>query len=320
MTRINLPETPTVAQRLQPRGGLAEGVHLLDHASIHAINAALIGNRPLLLRGSPGVGKSQLARAAADLLGRSLVNYTVTSRTETDDLLWQVDLVSRLAEAQLAGATGNADRVRLEHFVCPGPLWWGFDWGSAQTRWRSYRTHVAGEASAADPPDTPSGNGVVVLIDEIDKADSAIPNGLLDALGHGGFSPPGVPRVCLEPERPPLVIFTTNEERHLPDAFLRRCFVHTMRLSRERLTLIGELRDRGRAHNEVGGWGLKPQVIVKAAEIIADDRLSKDARAAYRPGVAEFIDLLRAVRGADDPGALLETLKTFVLAKQAAPE
>ncbi|MCA9525462.1 MAG: AAA family ATPase, partial [Myxococcales bacterium] len=212
MTRINLPETPTVAQRLQPRGGLAEGVHLLDHASIHAINAALIGNRPLLLRGSPGVGKSQLARAAADLLGRSLVNYTVTSRTETDDLLWQVDLVSRLAEAQLAGATGNADRVRLEHFVCPGPLWWGFDWGSAQTRWRSYRTHVAGEASAADPPDTPSGNGVVVLIDEIDKADLEFPNDLLHELDAMEFTIMETGESIAARQRP-IVIITSNNEK-----------------------------------------------------------------------------------------------------------
>jgi len=322
MNRIPLPTAALRTQRLRarPRAGLRESVHLLDHASIHALNAALIGGRPLLVRGHPGVGKSQLARAAADLLDRALVTHTVTSRTETDDLLWQVDLVARLAEAQIAGTSGERDRVRLENFVCPGPLWWGFDWTSAEARWRAYRTLVAGAESAADPPDDPANNGVVVLIDEIDKADPAVPNGLLDALGHRGFSPPGVPRVCQAGAHPPLVIFTTNEERHLPDAFLRRCFVHTMRLPEDEAPLIEALRVRGEAHDRVEGWGLSPTVVLAAAKLIAEDRLAKDRDAGYRPGMAEYVDLLRAVRGDAEPEKLLRTLATFVLDKQAGPD
>ncbi|MEZ4475678.1 MAG: MoxR family ATPase [bacterium] len=319
MTRIPLPTEPLLKQplRARPRAGLLPSVHLLDHASIHALNAALVGGRPLLLRGQPGVGKSQLARAAADLLGRALVMHTVTGRTETDDLLWQVDLVARLAEAQLARTAEDRARVDLQSFVCPGPLWWAFDWTSAERRWQAYRKVVAGTADA-EPPDDPSPNGVVVLIDEIDKADPAVPNGLLDALGHRGFTPPGgLPRVCQSTAHPPLVIFTTNEERHLPDAFLRRCFVHTMKLPDKHETLVKALCARGEAHGAVEAWGLSPKVLESAAEIIAKDRRRKDATKDYLPGVAEYLDLLRALRGAPDPAGLLKTLATFVLDKQA---
>ena len=318
--RIDLPTSSLRPQRLRPRAGLRESVHLLDHASIHALNAALIGGRPLLVRGHPGVGKSQLARAAADLLDRAFVAHTVTSRTETDDLLWHVDLVARLAEAQLAGVTQDRSRLDLKHFVCPGPLWWGFNWASAQAQLNDYRQVVAGASSGTQAPDEPSMNGVVVLIDEIDKADSAVPNGLLDALGHRGFNPPGVARVAQAEGPAPLVIFTTNEERHLPDAFLRRCFVHTMRLPEDNDRLIEALRMRGEAHDQVEGWGLEPTTIAAAAERVAADRLAKEAGAGYRPGMAEYLDLLRAVQGAPDPDALLKSLATFVLDKQAGPD
>jgi MoxR-like ATPase len=320
--RIALPPPPdTLLEqplKARPRAGFEAGVHLLDHASIHALNTALIGGRPLLVRGHPGVGKSQLARAAADRLDRALVMYTVTSRTEVDDLLWTVDLVARLAEAQLAGATRDLSRLALRGFVRPGPLWWGFEWDTAEAQCQAHCALVGGDVA---PPDDPSPNGAVVLIDEIDKADPAVPNGLLDALGHRGFSPPGgLPRVCQDPERAPLVIFTTNEERHLPDAFLRRCFVHTMRLPEDLDPLVEALYVRGRAHGAIERWGLPDGVVREAARIIATDRRAKDPDADYRPGVAEYLDLLRALRGADQPALLLKTLATFVLDKQAGPD
>lgn len=316
MTRVPLPPEGEewIEQPLKERAGRPKSVHLLDRDSAYALNAALVAGRPLLVRGQPGVGKSQLARAAADALGRALVTFTVNSRTETDDLLWHVDLVARLAEAQIAGATGKTDKMPLGNFIRPGPLWWGFDWVSAKTQWDRYHATI-GEGAQVDPPDAASPKGVVVLIDEIDKADSAVPNGLLEALGGRHFNPPGVERVCMDANQP-LVIFTTNEERHLPDAFLRRCFVHTIALPTEVEALVTVLVERGKAHNTHKELGLERRTLRKAATLIANDRLAHGGDARYRPGVAEYLDLLDAVKGADDADALVTRLSRFVMHKQ----
>ena len=89
---------------LASRGSVPEQVHVFDRASIDALNAALAARRPLLVRGEPGIGKSQLARAAAKTLGRAYVQLVVDARTESRELLWQFDAVTRLAEAKLRGA------------------------------------------------------------------------------------------------------------------------------------------------------------------------------------------------------------------------
>ena len=143
--------------KLADQPGLPEQYHQFEPESALAIRAALGACRPLLVRGEPGVGKTQLAAAAAKVLGRPLVQKVVESRTESRELLWEFDAVQRLAEAQIAGAVGslilgqapadpaagpmhphetvsNLLRTRLEFakFVRPGPLWWGFDWEDAQ--------------------------------------------------------------------------------------------------------------------------------------------------------------------------------------------
>lgn len=323
LNRVELPakDEPWRKQLLKPRKGWAKGVHLLDRESAYALNAALVAERPLLVRGEPGVGKSQLARAAADALDRALVTFTVNSRTETDDLLWQVDLVARLAAAQLAAVTRDQSKMALGNYVKPGPLWWGFDWTDAQARWDTYHRTVSGAGDGSmpkvPPPDEPGANGVVVLIDEIDKADSSVPNGLLDALGHRGFDPQGCKRVCMQSPAP-LVVFTTNEERHLPDAFLRRCFVHTIELPKDAAALQNIFIQRGEAHNAREALNLPKAAIRKAAALISQDRLVGGGEERYRPGVAEFLDLLRAVKGHPDPAAFVTTLSRYVLDKQAA--
>ena len=150
-------------------GELPEPVHVFDLESIQAINAALAARRPLLVRGEPGIGKSQLARAAAKHLGRAYLQYVVDARTESRDLLWHFDAVARLAEAQLRGALGeNTEEVRqrlsVEKYVRPGPLWWAFAWEDAQRQAQKVNDPEPVQPDGGDPQ-----NGCVILVDEIDK-------------------------------------------------------------------------------------------------------------------------------------------------------
>ncbi len=278
--------------QLPEHGGLAASVHVIHQEAIDALRAALVTGRPLLVRGDPGTGKSQLARAAAQALGRAFVTHAVDARTETRDLLWTIDAVARLAKAQVMGALRDVDvhaaerSIDVTHFVYPGPLWWAFDWVSAAQQ----AEHVR-----ASPPFTPPGwkpeDGVVVLVDEIDKADPAVPNGLLDALGHRRFDVPGRAPVVLDRAHTPLVVITTNEERSLPDAFLRRCWVLQLALPTEREELVRVLVARGRAHFPACAL----DVLTSAAEQLATDREKVQAQGLAAPGLAEYIDVLHAL-------------------------
>ncbi|MBK8259670.1 MAG: MoxR family ATPase [Polyangiaceae bacterium] len=298
--------------QLPDRGDMEKAAHVINEDSIEAVNAALSTGRPLLVRGEPGTGKSQLARAAAEHLGRVLVPHTVDARTETRDLLWTVDVVARLAEAQVQGVLGSdkpdavQKRMAVRNFVHPGPLWWAFDWKTALAQ--AIQVGV-------DPPPAPPGwseeNGVVVLIDEIDKADPSVPNGLLDALGHRRFDIPGGGRVKMNDERRPLVVITTNEERALPDAFLRRCLVLHLALPKDKNELLAELLKRGRAHFEK-----RPEVLLgdaaltEAANLLMRDRDKMVEHNLSPPGLAEFIDLLHAVTArTKDPGEQVKILQ-----------
>jgi MoxR-like ATPase len=275
-----------------------------------------------LVRGEPGVGKSQLARAAAKELGRAYIKYVVDSRTESRDLMWSFDAVRRLADAQLAGAQrGAAKQVRtnldVPNYVRPGPLWWAFNATDAQRQ--------CNKAGGLAPPQPDGGDwalGSVFLLDEIDKAESDVPNGLLEALGAREFSPSGLAKPVQLTGPAPLVVITTNEERVLPDAFLRRCFVLPLTLPKEQSELTKFLIKRGTAHFP----GTDEGVLREAARMLWTERQSAiKAQVTARPGQAEYLDLLRAVLAlagdsVTDQMAMLLEVGEFTLRKHVPDE
>ena len=324
---------------LAATGDMPEAVHQFEPRQIRAVNAALAARRPLLVRGEPGIGKSQLARAAAKGLGRAFVPHTVDARTESRDLLWHFDAVARLAEAQLLGALGRAadlaspnpapssaekgdqpapnlrDRLAIACFLHPRALWWAFDWNGALNRAKAIGISAPPQPDGGDPA-----NGCLVLIDEIDKAEADVPNGLLEALGAGCFHPQG----CTEPVKAtgiaPLVVITTNEERALPDAFVRRCLVLHLRLPSDPKKLAERLIERGRAHFRRHKPPASDKVLQHAAELlIADRETARENHWLPLPGQAEYLDLVRAViareRTAKAQEALMEKVAEFVLKK-----
>lgn len=336
-----LQAAPGTVVELAASTTVPEMVHVLAAEEIDAVNAALAARRPLLVRGEPGIGKSQLARAAAKALGRVFLSQVVDSRTESRDLLWHFDAVARLADAQLFGALGafgvrqaqadgaepqaaaeawerleGAARRRLDpvHYVQPRALWWAFDWADARNQAASVGIEPPPQPDGGDPS-----NGALVLIDEIDKAESDVPNGLLEALGAGSFTPFGRQHPVGAVGAPPLVVITTNEERSLPDAFLRRCLVLHLRLPAERVALKAHLIDRARAHFR----GADPAVLQGAAEQLCDDRdTAQREHWLPLPGQAEYLDLVRAVlalahAGATglDAAAILKRVGGYVLRK-----
>ena len=305
--------------------------HVFEPEDVNAVQAALLAKRPLLLRGEPGVGKSQLALAAAIVMRRAFYPMVVDARSEARDLKWHEDVVARLADAQLIGGMGNSSEAKalragidLINYVAPGPLWWGFNWGDALRQ--------AGISNSPVPKlleGCGSANGVVVLIDEIDKAESELPNGLLEALGSREFTPNGRAEP-VQASNWPLIVVTTNEERRLPDAFLRRCVVHDMRMPSDEEGFQKRMIERGRAYfgpkdaNKVSieAWEKKVlPILVEAAEQTWEDRLScKEKRLSPLPGQAEYLDLLRAVfaddGNADDtPTDRLNRLSRYFLKK-----
>lgn len=306
---------------LPPCGTWPASVHLFDEASADAILAALAAERPLLVRGEPGVGKSQLARAAARHLGRLFVSSVVHSRSEAQDLQWEYDAVARLGEAQVLASVPSdltpQERLDPRRYLIPGPLWWVFDWESAQDQIAQH------SLCKSSPPDAPAGwqpqRGSVLLIDEIDKAEADLPNSLLETLGNGRFPVPWLSQpVGLRPGCPaPLVVITTNEERELPAAFLRRCLVLNLQLPSAPADLVACLVRRGCEHF---GSDCTEAVRTLVAEQLVQDRARARDLGRPAPGQAEYLDILRALvnaRGPDEAGqlALFKRIARFALDK-----
>ena len=316
------------------------GVHQFDVGSLWALRAAVAAGRPLLLRGEPGIGKSQLARAAAVVLGVPLLVHVVDERSERDDLLATYDAVARLAQAQVSSLVkgdGGDWQAKLSerNFVRPGVLWWAFDWRGARDQAELFGKHCR---ACPEPPKPPNWNeddaaslGPVVLVDEIDKADPSVPNGLLETLGNAGFRVPHTgERVVMKEGKRPLIIITTNEERELPAAFLRRCLVHQMGFPASEGEAIEFLCHRARVHWPDEAASISGELCREVATaLVGDRRLARgkgqDGQAV--PGAAEYLDLIRVLveLGKGKAGAerdklqraALEQVARFVLRKNA---
>lgn len=268
--------------------------HMMDADMIQAVNAALAIGRPLLIWGEPGIGKSQLAKAVAKQLKRVFLHFVADAKTESRDLLWHFDAVARLAEAQIYKATHDPasktepDSMAIEKFIVPGCLWWALNWETAlvQADYCKRKAPVVAEGCSHK-------NGAVLLIDEIDKADSDVPNGLLEALGSSRFHPQGLDRAVECNGIKPLVIITTNEERSLPDAFVRRCLSLHLLFPKESEQQQDFLVQRARQNFP----GLGEEVLNNAAQMLTEDRAHAVGNNLYPlPGQAEYFDLLRGVQ------------------------
>ena len=161
-----------------------------------AVNAAITLEKPLLIKGEPGTGKTELARQVASSLSVPIIEWNIKSTTRAQQGLYEYDAVSRLRDSQL----GNADIDNVTNYIKKGKLW---------------------EAFIAD-------SKVVLLIDEIDKADIEFPNDLLHELDKMEFHVYETGQQVTAKHRP-IIIITSNNEKELPDAFLRRCFFHYIR-------------------------------------------------------------------------------------------
>ncbi len=226
-----------------------------------AVNAAAILQRPLLIKGEPGTGKTLLAEQVARAFGVPLIEWHIKSSTKAQHGLYEYDAVARLRDSQL----GEGKASDIANYIVPGKLWQAFE---AEQR-------------------------VVLLIDEIDKADIEFPNDLLRELDRMDFYVYET-RQTIKAKYRPMVIITSNNEKELPDAFLRRCFFHYIRFPDE-ATL--------RAIIEVHFPGLKADLVREALTAFFQVRELPTIK--KKPSTSELLDWLKLLLAEDIPIELL---------------
>ncbi|MCK6374314.1 MAG: MoxR family ATPase [Zoogloea sp.] len=228
-----------------------------------AVNAAIRLQRPLLIKGEPGTGKTMLAEEVAAALGMPLLQWHIKSTTKAQQGLYEYDAVSRLRDSQLGD-----DRVKdIGNYIVKGTLWQAFD---------------------ADAP-------CVVLIDEIDKADIEFPNDLLRELDRMEFFVYET-RELVKAKHRPIVFITSNNEKELPDAFLRRCFFHYIKFP-----------DRDTMHKivDVHFPGIKQALLKEALEVFFGLRDVPGLK--KKPSTSELIDWLKLLVSEDIPPEALRS-------------
>src|ERR1700712_2501381 len=227
-----------------------------------AVNAAIVLERPLLVKGEPGTGKTVLAEEIAKGLGAPLIVWNIKSTTKAQQGLYEYDAVSRLRDSQL----GDPRVSDIANYIRRGKLW---------------------EAFTA--PERP-----VLLIDEIDKADIEFPNDLLTELDRMKFDVYETGQTVQAIDRP-IVIITSNNEKELPDAFLRRCFFHYIRFPN---------RETMQAIIDVHFPGIQKMLVSKAMDIFYDIREVPGLK--KKPSTSELLDWLKLLLHEDMPLEVLQ--------------
>ena len=228
-----------------------------------AVNAAVTLRRPLLVKGEPGTGKTVLAHEIAKAANAPLIQWHIKSTTKAHQGLYEYDAVARLRDGQL----GDARVHDIGNYIKRGKLW---------------------EAFTA--PELP-----VLLIDEIDKADIEFPNDLLQELDRMSFDVYETGETITAHERP-IVVITSNNEKELPDAFLRRCFFHYIKFP-ERETM--------QAIVDVHFPGIQKALVTKAMEIFYDIREVPGLK--KKPSTSELLDWLKLLLHEDMPLEVLQS-------------
>ena len=284
--------------------------HRFEPTHVAAIEAATLSGRPLLVRGEPGLGKSQIARAIAAIHEWRLVTIVVNARTEVDDLLYSIDHVARLSDANVKQ---SEESLALQNYLRKGPIWRAMELGEKDF---NARPNNAEDKGYYEPQE-----GCVLLVDEIDKAHSDIPNALLEVLDQGSFQVSETGELVKGERDRVFVVITANEERALPAAFLRRCAVLTLGLGDNPVQRLMEI---SAAHKEYGLLNkVDDEMQQSAAELVRHYREGVPS-SEYKPGSSEYLDLLRVIDRQLEQGDIssnqvankLEEMSTFLIKKQ----
>jgi MoxR-like ATPase len=225
--------------------------YVISEALKNAVNVSIVLQRPLLVRGEPGTGKTLLAHSIASSLGKKLIIWNIKSTTKASEGLYVYDTVQRLNDSRF----GDSDVSNIKHYIKLGKL---------------------GQAFTAPEQ-------VVLLIDEIDKADLEFPNDLLNELDEMSFHIPETDETIAALQRP-VVIITSNNEKELPDAFLRRCIFHYIEFPEPEL-----MEEIVRVHFP----NIKQSLLKEALEAFYSLRKIDDFR--KKPSTSELIDWIQAL-------------------------
>jgi len=236
--------------------------YIADKDLMIAVNAAIRLERPLLVKGEPGTGKTELARQVAAALGLDLIEWNVKSTTKAHQGLYEYDAVARLRDGQL----GDPRVHDIGNYIRKGKLWEAFT-----------------------SPTLP-----VLLIDEIDKADIEFPNDLLQELDRMAFHVYETGETVAAQERP-VVVITSNNEKELPDAFLRRCFFHYIKFPD---------RETMQAIIDVHFPGIQKVLVKRAMEIFYELREVPGLK--KKPSTSELLDWLKLILAEDMPLDILQ--------------
>ena len=237
-----------------------------------AVNAASTLKRPLLVKGEPGTGKTMLAEEVAAALGMPLLQWHIKSTTKAQQGLYEYDAVSRLRDSQLAGIEDSARVKDIHNYIVKGVLW---------------------QAFTADEP-------VALLIDEIDKADIEFPNDLLREIDRMEFYCYET-RELVRAKNRPLVFITSNNEKELPDAFLRRCFFHYIKFPDA--TTMQQIVD-------VHFPGLKKELLAAAIKTFYEIRNLPGLK--KKPSTSELLDWLKLLVAEDISAEALHSQDNMV--------